>query len=327
MTGASPPAHPRFDAAVDLIDAGDVEALRALLAADPALVHARTNLEPPFHYFSGATLLHHVAGNPDRGRLIGDKPPMPAITPAIARVLLDAGADVDARTTGPNGGTTLGLLITSKQASDANVSGPLIDVLCEYGAHLSVTRPDDLDGPLANHAPRAAERKIELGARVEVIVAAALGRMEDLRAQFDANGRLIDVPVGRMRVRHARDAIGLALLFAYVNGRREAVDFLLEKDGNWNMIGVTNGTALHRAAWDGDLPIVERLVALGADVANRENPWSASPYAWARHNDQAAVIDWMRTHDAMDLTDAVAFDHSDVAARLRAGGARRGGDR
>ena len=69
--------HPRFDEAVAALDAGDVERLRSLLAADPALVHARTNLEPPYHYFTGATLLHHVAGNPDRGRLDGTRPPLP----------------------------------------------------------------------------------------------------------------------------------------------------------------------------------------------------------------------------------------------------------
>ncbi len=59
--------HPRFDEAVAAMDAGDVDRLRRLLAADPSLVHARTNLAPPFHYFTAATLLHHVAGNPDRG--------------------------------------------------------------------------------------------------------------------------------------------------------------------------------------------------------------------------------------------------------------------
>ena len=121
--------HPRFEEAVAAMDAGDLERLRSLLAADPTLVHARTNLDPPYHYFTGATLLHHVAGNPDRGRLDGTRPPLPANSPDVARLLLDAGADVTAPTLGPNGGDTMGLLVTSKQASDADVVGPLIDVL------------------------------------------------------------------------------------------------------------------------------------------------------------------------------------------------------
>jgi hypothetical protein len=47
--------HPRFDEAVAALDAGDLERLRSLIWSDPALVHARTNLEPPYHYFTGAT--------------------------------------------------------------------------------------------------------------------------------------------------------------------------------------------------------------------------------------------------------------------------------
>src|SRR5258708_12458939 len=43
-----------------------------------------------------------------------------------------------------------------------------------------------------------------------------------------------------------RDTIGLALLCAYVNKCAEAVDFLLEKDGNWNTTAVT--TAPHPIA-------------------------------------------------------------------------------
>src|SRR6185436_19155492 len=91
-----------------------------------------------------------------------------------------------------------------------------------------------------------------------------------------------------------RDAIGLALLFAYVRGQRKAVDFLFKKDGNWNMTGVNNGTALHRAAWAGDLAMVKRLIAKGADINNRENPFHSTPLAWAQHNKQRKVVDWMR---------------------------------
>ena len=91
-----------------------------------------------------------------------------------------------------------------------------------------------------------------------------------------------------------RDAIGLAMLYAYVREEYAAVDFLLEKDGNWNVIGVNNGAALHRAAFKGDLPMVQRLVAKGADVSNRDNPYHSTPLAWADHNKQTAVVDWLR---------------------------------
>jgi ankyrin repeat protein len=320
--------HPRFDEAVAALDYGDLERLRSLIASDPALVHARTNLEPPYGYFTGATLLHHVAGNPSRGRLEGRLPPLPQNTVAMARLLLDSGADVNALTLGPNGGTTMGLVITSKQASDANLSGPLMDLLLEYGARLDLKSPaavvphwrrqNVLDLPLANHAPRAAEKMIELGAEADVCAVAALGRMDLLRDCFDREGRLRSRPRRRGKAMSPRDAIGLAMLFAYVNKHPDAVDFLLEKDGNWDMTGVNNGAALHRAAWEGDLAMVQRLVAKGADMKNRDNPFNSTPLSWAQHNKQEEVFRWMRTHCAIDLHEAVCFDlREHVEARLR----------
>ncbi len=303
--------HPGFDAVLAALDDGDVDRLRALLAADPSLVQARTNLDPPYGYFTGATLLHHVAGNPYRDK------PLPTNVVDIARVLLDAGADVHARTLGPNGGDTMGLLVTGKQASDMGMTGPLMDLLLERGAGLDLTREDALDASLANHSPRAAEKMITLGAKADVLAAAALGRMDLLRHLFDRDGRLPARPRRHSKEMPERDAIGLALLYAYVRGQREAVDFLLEKDGNWNVVGVNNGTTLHRAAWAGDLEMVKRLVAKGADISNRDNPFNSTPLSWAHHNKQQEVVDWLRAHCPIDLHDAVCFDLPEhVQARL-----------
>jgi len=177
---------------------------------------------------------------------------------------------------------------------------------------------DLLDVPLANHAPRAAEKLIELGAKPDICAAAALGRLDLLRGFFDENDRLRSRPRRHGKMMSARDAIGLALLFAYVREQREAVDFLLEKDGNWNMTGVNNGTALHRAAWSGDLPMVKRLVARGADISNRDNPFHSTPLSWAQHNKQQEVFDWIPRNCAIDLHDAVCFDlREHIEARLR----------
>ena len=103
------------------------------------------------------------------------------------------------------------------------------------------------------------------------------------------------------------DAIGLAALYAYVRGQPDAVDFLLEKDGNWNMTGVNNGAMLHRAAVAGDLPMVKRLVAKGADTSNRDNPFAATPLSWADHANQRETFDWLRSNSRVDVHDAAGF--------------------
>jgi ankyrin repeat protein len=175
-----------------------------------------------------------------------------------------------------------------------------------------------LDAPLSNHAPRAAEKLIELGARADICAAAALGRMDLLRDSFDHDGRLRVPSVHHGTVLSQRDAIGLALLFAYVNKKRDAVEFLFERDGNWNMTGVNNGTAMHRAAWAGDLAMVKRLVAAGADTSNRDNPFNSTPLSWAQHNLQHEVFAWMRANCRVDLHDAVGFNLREHAeARIR----------
>lgn len=116
----------------------------------------------------------------------------------------------------------------------------------------------------------------------------------------------------------ARDAIGLATLFAYVREQHEAVDFLLEHDGNWDMIGVNNGTLMHRAAWGGDLEMVKRLVKKGADISNRDNPFNSTPLSWAQHNKQHKVLQWMRKNCAIDLHEAAGMGLMEhVKARLR----------
>ena len=54
--------HLGFAEALAALRAGDAERLRALLRADPSLVKARSELEPPMRYFAGATLLHMSPG-------------------------------------------------------------------------------------------------------------------------------------------------------------------------------------------------------------------------------------------------------------------------
>lgn len=84
--GAQERRDGRVRAAADAIVAGSEAELRRLLDANPWLVHARSTRE------HRSTLLHHVAAN----GVEGWRQVTPENIVAVARILLDAGAEVDA---------------------------------------------------------------------------------------------------------------------------------------------------------------------------------------------------------------------------------------
>src|SRR5262249_46310209 len=67
-----------------------------------------------------------------------------------------------------------------------------------------------------------------------------------------------------------------------------------------------------------DLAMVKRLVAKGADMSNRDNPFNSTPLSWAQHNKQREVFDWMVANCRIDLHEAVGMNlREHVEARLR----------
>jgi ankyrin repeat protein len=104
----------------------DPTLLRAALVDDPTLVHHRTSLRCAFTPLRGATLLHVAA---EYGHL------------AAARVLLEHGAEVDARAAvdgdGLNGHTPLFHTVNA----NANRSAPVMELLLAHGARTDVLVP------------------------------------------------------------------------------------------------------------------------------------------------------------------------------------------
>lgn len=117
--GTEPP-DPDFEAAVDTLLAGDVEALRGMLRRRPALVHERSR------FGHRATLLHYVGSNGvETYRQV-----VPMNLAEVAQVLVDAGADVNAVAEMYGGGaTTLGLLTSSSHPVEAQVVDEVVQVL------------------------------------------------------------------------------------------------------------------------------------------------------------------------------------------------------
>ena len=80
--------HAAFRRAVDLLDAGDVEGLRAHLNEYPNIVHQRVSFEGG-NYFRNPGLLQFTAENPIRHGTL------PANIVSVAKVILEAGAQAD----------------------------------------------------------------------------------------------------------------------------------------------------------------------------------------------------------------------------------------
>jgi ankyrin repeat protein len=70
--------------------------------------------------------------------------------------------------------------------------------------------------------------------------------------------------------------------------------FELSRTTRHDNVGMNLGaTPLHNAAWIGDVAMVRLLLELGADPAERDSSYNATPLGWAEYNRQsetAAVL-------------------------------------
>lgn len=165
----------RFEAAVEMVVEGHLEALQEAVRVDPALVRARSSrvtcFDPPRHR---ATLLHYIAAN----GVEGDRQRSPANAPAIAKALLEAGADPNALADLFGGQcTTFSLLVSSDPPARAGVQIALIDTLLDHGAGLEPRGEGNWVSPLMTalvfNFPAAAETLARRGAPVDSLAAAA----------------------------------------------------------------------------------------------------------------------------------------------------------
>jgi Ankyrin repeats (3 copies) len=233
----------RFEDAADAIIAGDIAKLRALLRAHPELIRERSTRAHE------APLLHYIAANGvEDYRQIS-----PNNIVEVAKVLLDAGAEVDGESEAYGGGSTaLGLVATSTPPRVARVQIALIDLLLEHGAVIDGVTPGDsiVRSALANGCPEAAGALVERGARVDSIVTAAgVGRLDLVK---------------RMAGSAEKKDLEKALIMAARYGTREVLDYLLE-------LGVdvsppSEMSALHHAAGRADLGMVKLLIERGAPL-------------------------------------------------------------
>ncbi|MBX3120234.1 MAG: ankyrin repeat domain-containing protein [Fimbriimonadaceae bacterium] len=260
---------PIFRKAVDLLDAGDAKGLTQHLLQYPDLVRQHVTFEGG-NYFDNPSLLQFIAENPIRhGKL-------PPNIVDIAKIILDAGARDDVEDLS----YTLSLACSGMVVREMNVQGPLINLLCKYGA-----APDGALLPALAHGEfEAAKALIESGATVTLYVAAALGQEDSAR---------------KLLPQASESDRNLALPLAAMFGHTEIVKLLLKAgiDPNrYNPVGLhSHSTPLHQAAYAGHLEVVRVFVEHGAKLDIKDIHHNGTPLDWAAYCNQPEVADYLRS--------------------------------
>jgi ankyrin repeat protein len=267
-----------FERAADAVVFGDLEALRELLDEEPALVHARS---PRPHR---ATLLHYSGAN-------GVEDPRqrtPSNAPAIAQLLLDRGADVNATCNLYGGGaTTAGLVLSSIHPLRAGLRTALFEILLNAGATIDGARGD-----------------------AGISGAAALGRLDLVKNFFDEDGRLKRITT--------KAQMQSAFMWACDYGRTNVVEFLLDKGADLRAQNENGQTGLHLAALAAALDTVKLLLKRQAPLEVR-NMWGGTVLGnvlWAAVNHDPSV-------DYVPIVEAVLNAGAKVQAEFLIGWPRQ----
>ena len=256
---AADPRRSAYERAADAIVNGDLATLEQLLARYPHLVHERSARD------HNSTLLHYTSAN----GVESYRQKTPPNIVAIARRLLDAGAEVDAEAdVYGRGATTLALAVTSSHPRSAGLQIPLAELLLDRGARVD---PDIVRYAVANGCPEAGAYMASRGAPVDLEAAAGIGRV-DLVARYFEPSRSVS----------ERDA-GTALVTAAWYGQRDVVAYLLDHGVAPGARGTHGNTALHVACYSGHPETVALLIGRGAPLDVLDVVYRTPPIVWALH--------------------------------------------
>jgi hypothetical protein len=221
--------------------------------------------------------LEFVAENPVRH---GALPPNIV---ELTKVILDAGSHQSAKN------ETLLLVSTGSVPRECRAQIPLIDLLCDYGAE-----PDSAVHAAALHGEfEAVNALIRRGARIDLAVAAALGRIGDAR-------RLI--AGASAEERHL--ALSLGADFGHVAIVRLLLDAGEDPDRYNPVGGHSHTTPLHQAAGSGHDEVVRLLVERGAKLDLKDILWRATPADWAKHAGRTEIEAYLRSNMGSEKQDS-----------------------
>lgn len=262
---------PSFRRAVDAIHRGDLDALVTLLDAEPRLLRERI-VEPQCYrdatrpdYFLDPYLFWFVGWNPPLA------PTVPSNLAAIARGMIDRGVSK------ANLDYALMLAMSSGVVRRQGQLRALMDVLLDAGAEASA---HDVMVALAHRELEPVHLLVERGLAMTPAIAAAFGDAAALRHLL---------PMASLD--EARDALAMATINHELGCARLALE--AGADPNAFMPIHSHSLPVHQAAGDGNLPMLELLVAHGARTDIADTLWHGTPLGWAQHGgreDTAAFL-------------------------------------
>ncbi len=185
----------------------------------------------------------------------------------VARILVDAGADIEARTS--------------------------------WGA-------SPLDWAATMGSRRVAEFLLSHGAGgFTLITAAALGMQREVEAAVESGMELSPhcrrdaprAPDDHWPADSAHilgDVLSDALYAAGRNGHARMVEYLLSRGASIDAKGVFGATALHWAAMNGHASTVELLIIRGANLDLEDARFGATAEGWAKEGGHSQIVDALR---------------------------------
>jgi ankyrin repeat protein len=265
----------KFRPAMAAIQAGDVEKLKELLAADPSLATSRSTCSHP-------TLLQCV---------VLDANGKPNVR-EMAQVLIDAGVELN-----------------EPFVAAASIDNrPVAELLLEQGAAIDGTGGwSPLEEALYWNSQNVLALLLERGAKAHNLrTAAGLGRLDLIENYFNADGTLkpearrIDSPFGKRLAAGSTDhqaVINNAFVYACMHGHIDAAQLLLDRGAEINAIpGGFDfaGTGLHYAALNGHRAAVEFLLQHGADRNMKDTKVRSTAAGWAEHGGHLELRDLLQ---------------------------------
>lgn len=242
-------------AAVEAIHRGDVDALRRLLAENPALATARLGGSAEGHPCEMSRTLLHV---------VTDWPGHYPHGPETVGALVAAGADVNARFAGPHTETPLHWAASSDDVA-------VLDALLDHGADIEA--PGAVIGrgaPIADATAfgqwKAAQRLVERGAKTLLWEAAALGLLDRVQQHFAGPPLTPRSPRPAQPADAAPGEVTHAFWSACHGGQQPVAEYLLERGADINWIGYDQLTPLGAARRSGANALVAWLVHRGAKL-------------------------------------------------------------